>query len=374
MQCDRECGSDVIRTLCSAAMLIMGLALKEVKCIKIAVHSARTTTMPIRVQLWLLIVLTLITCSPATLAINLNATSVKGLAQAYGFIIGQEYSLSRVAKEYPEMSVRVELARAQFNSTFPDIRTKLEIELKKAMGEKPFQETDTTLRKKLRETLGHQKITSEIAINFLEQVKSRSKGEIESPVLEYLLAVKYMANPAGEYADGFRQRYSTDGVGKSKGIKINLQLPRSWAKKEGERPHIVQKWVSENGTGLEMIHLDIRDGEGYNPTKKEMEEFVRSGEVKDSVPDGYTYVSAGNFTLERQTGYWLQMTASIERVGIKMYLNALMYQFFFRGKVIGVMCTASGTENEKTKVDEAFNRIRPLCQQVLNSLVLVQAY
>ena len=29
-----------------------------------------------------------------------------------------------------------------------------------------------------------------------------------------------------------------------------------------------------------------------------MEEFVRSGEVKDSVPDSSTYIASGNFTLE----------------------------------------------------------------------------
>lgn len=350
------------------------LPYKEVQSMRVTVQPTKFIRTHKRVQLWLLILLTLFAYTPTTFAINFNPTSVKGIAQAYGFVLGQEYSLSRISKEFPELTVNVDLARAQFGSTFPDIKTKLETQLKKAMGKKLFEETATNLRTKLRETLGRQQITREIAVNFLEQVKGRSKGEIESPVIEYLLAVKYTANPVGEFADGFRQRYRTDGTGKSQGIKIALQLPRSWAGKDGERPHIVQKWVSENGTGLEIIHLDIRDGQGYNPTKKEMEEFVRSGEAKDSVPDGSTYVDSGNFTLEKQTGYWLQMAMPLERAGMKMYQDALMYQFFFRGKAIGIMCQAGGPENEKPKVNEAFKRIRPLCQQVLNSLVLTQAY
>lgn len=323
---------------------------------------------------WLFFLLLFVFLPTTVFALNANPTSVKGMAQAYGFVLGQEYSLSRIAKEFPELTGDVELARAQFGSTFPDIKTKLETQIKQAMGEKPFQETATNLRTKLRETLGRQQITSDVAASFLKQIKARSKGEIESPVLEYLLAVGYSANPVGEFADGFRQRYQTDGAGKSQGIKLNLQLPRSWAGKDGERPHIVQKWVSENGTGLEMIHLDIRDGQGYNPTKKEMEEFVSSGESKNSVPDGSTYVASGNFTLEKQTGYWLQMAMPLERAGMKIYQDVLMYQFFFRGKVIGIMCQAGGPENEKPKVNVAFKRIRPLCQQVLNSIVLTQAY
>lgn len=325
-------------------------------------------------KLWFIILLALTVFPIASFAINFNSKSVKGIAQAYGFVLGQEYSLSRIANEFPELSGGVELARAQFGSTFPDIKSKLETQLKKAIGEKLFQETATSLRTKLRENLGRQQITREIAANFLEQVKSRSKGEIESPVLEYLLAVKYTANPVGEFADGFRQRYQTDGAGKSQGIKLNLQLPRSWAAKEGERPHIVKKWVGENGTGLEIILLDIRDGQGYNPTKKEIEAFVRSGEVKETVPEGSTYVASGNFTLEMRTGYWVQMAMPIERAEMKLYQDVLMYQFFFQGKAVGLMCQAGGPETEKPRVNEAFKRIRPLCQQALNSLVLTQAY
>ncbi len=322
----------------------------------------------------LLFILLLVYLPSTVFALNVNPTSLKGMAQAYGFVLGQEYSLARIAKEIPELTGGVELARAQFDSTFPDIKTKLEKQLKQAMGEKLFQETAASLRMKLRETLGRQQITSDIAASFLGQVKARSKGEIESPLLEYLLAVKYTANPVGEFADGFRQRYQTDGAGKSQGIKLTLQLPLSWASKEGERPHIVQKWQSENGTGMEMIAIEIHDAQGYSSTKKEMEEFVRSGEVKDTVPEGSTYIAAGNFNLEMQTGYWMQVAMSGDRAGWKFYQDYLMYLLFFRGKAIGVTCAAVGPESEKLKVNEAFKRVRPLCQQVLNSLVLAQAY
>ena len=183
-----------------------------------------------------------------------------------------------------------------------------------------------------------------------------------------------MSNPVGEFADGFRQRYQTDGTGKAQSIKLKLQLPRSWTAKDGERPHIVRKWISLNGTGLEMIHLDIRDGEGYAPTKKEMEDFVKSGEVKESIADGATYVASGNFSLEKQTGFWVHMTTAVERAGTKVYQESVMYQLFFQGKAIGIMCTAGGTDAEKTKTNEGFKRMKPLCQQVVNSLVLLQAY
>ena len=327
-----------------------------------------------RIIRWFLILLSIVAFPVASFAMNFNPVSVKGIAQAYGFMLGQEYSLSRITNEFPELSGGVALVQAKFDSTFPDIKIKIEAQLKNAVGENLFQETASNLQTKIRDNLERQQVTRENAENFLQQVISRSKGEIESPVFEYLLAVKYTTNPVGEFSDGHRQRYRTDGTGKSQGINLSLQLPRSWAAKEGERPHIVKKWVSENGTGLEIILLDIRDARGYNPSKKEIEAFVRSGEVKEMVPEGAEYVASGNFTLEMRTGYWIQMASQIERAEMKFYQNVLMYHFFFQGKAIGLMCQAGGPETEKIRVNETFKRIRPLCQQVLNSLVLPQAY
>lgn len=142
---------------------------------------------------------------------------------------------------------------------------------------------------------------------------------MEPEVLRYLLAVRYSRNPGAEFADGFRQRFRTDGMGKAQGIRLGLQLPRSWLAKDGERPHIVQKWTSEGGTGNSMVLLDIRDAEGYNPSRSAMEKFVKSGEARDVVPEGGKVHDSGNITLENRTGYWVDMSVKLERAGFHMY-------------------------------------------------------
>lgn len=209
---------------------------------------------------------------------------------------------------------------------------------------------------------------------FQKSRHSWARGEIESPVLEYLLAVKYKTNPAREYPDGFRQRFSTDGSGKARGIKLSLRLPRSWLARDGERPHIVKKWTTEGGTGLESLMLDIRDAEGYDPDRREIDRFLRSGEVKQAVPPGGVHIASGAFTLEGRPGYWIDMKLVQERVGVEVYQRMLMYQVFFRGRAIGIMCQTGGPPSTATRVDESLKRFRPLCQQVVNSMVLHQAY
>lgn len=266
------------------------------------------------------------------------------------------------------------LVKAHFDSSFPRIKSKLKDQLVSALGNKLFNKMDKELKKQFQTNLGNQIITKGIAQEFLQQVKKRAAGEIDSPVLEYILSVNYLSYPVGEFTNNYRQRFNSEGHAKAQGIKLTLQLPKSWKAKEGERPHIVQKWISQNGDGLEIIHLDIRDTEGYTPTNSEVEAIVSSGEIKDMVPDGASYQESGIFSLEMRKGLWLEMTIAQERAGIKLYQRSRLHQLFFRGKAIGLMCGASASIEDTSSVDDAFKNIKPLCQQVLNSLVLLQAY
>ncbi|KKK80394.1 hypothetical protein LCGC14_2823940 [marine sediment metagenome] len=316
----------------------------------------------------------ILTCIPNLgFAFNLNQEAANGIAKAHGFILGQEFSLFRIELQYPNLIGQVELARAHFNSSFPDVESKTEKLLKQALDD-DYQKYILMIRTKLKETLGRQQLTKESALEFIHQVKARSKGEIESPILEYLLAVNYASSPVSEFKAGFLKHYRTDSLGKSQGIKLKMKLPRSWADKEGERPHIVQKWGSVNGTGLEFIMLQIRDAQGYNPSRLEIKDILRSGEVKDSIPNGATYVNSGYFTVENLPGYWIHMTMPTERVGLTVFQEVIMYQIFFRGKVIGIMCQAGGPEEDSERVSKTFKLIQPLCEQVVNSIVLNQIY
>lgn len=321
-----------------------------------------------------LTLLVLLTVSATATGFNFNPTAAKGLARTYGFLLGQETALERISRDLPELAGDAELARRQFSTTFPRALPKVEAMYRQAITDKAFAEHKATLLATLRNSFGTGRLSREQGQEFLRQMARRTKGDIESPILEYLLAVQYTDSPAREFTDGFRQRYETTGEGKSQGIRLRLQMPRSWAKKEGERPHIVQKWQSENGTGMEMVLLLIQDAQGVSPTKQEVDAFVRSGEVKEVLPEGATYVDAGIFTIEQQPGYWLRMAMPQERAGMAMHQETLQYQFFYRGKAIVLTCSAGALEKDKKQAEAAMTRMQPLCQQVVNSVLLLQAY
>jgi hypothetical protein len=323
-----------------------------------------------------ILILVVLIISPAvSYAININSKSTKELAQTYGFLYGQDGSLSRIEAEFPELSGQVLIVRSQFDAAFPNIKAKIAAEIRRAFGEHAHQKMMENVKAKLDPVIAQQRITPQVAADFLSMVKARANGEIDSPVLEYLLTVKYADNPAREMQDRFRQIYRTDGTGKSRGVRVSIQLPRSWLAGESERPHIVKKWVSENGNGMNMAQLLINDvPEVDNLTKAEVAEYLKSGEAKDAVPEGHTLVASGPVTVEKSNGYWVQISGTMERAERMVYQNMLTYNFFFRGKYISLMCSSLGAPEDKQDVDEAFRHHRPLCQQVLNTLVLPQSY
>lgn len=308
------------------------------------------------------------------LALNVNESALKGLSQAYGYLYGQAHTLQTFVRRYPELSLQAEVAEREFSASFPGVQTLLRAELLKALGEERIAKFESRIKREIQFTLDRQRLSRDGAVEFIGEVRRRAKGAIDSPVLEFLLAVTFQKAPVREFSNGFRQRYETDGTGKSRGLIVRLQLPRSWLAKEGERPHIVQKWVSQHGTGLEMLMLDIREGATPDPGRAEVDEFVRSGAVREVVPDGGTYYDAGTFTIERRPGYWVDMLHEQERATSTIRQRLRMYQFFFRGKAITLWCSAAGSASDIGRVDEAFERVKPLCGQVLNSIVLPQAY
>lgn len=120
--------------------------------------------------------------------------------------------------------------------------------------------------------------------------------------------------------------------------------------------------------------LDIRDAEGSDPTAREIQEFVKSGEARKTLSELGKVHDVGPFSLERRAGYWGDISMTHERAGVRLYQRARMYQLFFRGKVIGIMCAVAAREGEDQKGNESAVLIKPVCQQVVNSVVLEQVY
>ncbi len=304
-----------------------------------------------------------------------NHQAINSISRAYGFVVGQSIALNVIENAHPALAGDVLSARLAFNSAFPDAEDKLEAELAAVFGADRFALMRNETASMLTEVMTRERWSVEQARAFIAGMKRRAQGEgVEQDILEYLLAAVYAAEPSAEFANGFRQRFRSDGSGKAQGLKLRLQLPVSWAGADGDRPHIVRKWTSEGGNGNATILLDIRDAQGFAPTRADVERFVASGGARELAGDDGELLDASVVTLETLPGVSAELRTPLGRADLNMVSWVQVYRLYFRGKALSLVCMNLGAEGEAVMVEQAFRRIQPLCRQVVNSLVLEQLY
>jgi len=326
-----------------------------------------------------LILLFLIVSTPYAYAeIKLTNALAKDIGQAYGFYLGQNYSLNEISKKYPSMSGMALIAEKEFSATF-----KSSIEGMDALMTKYAKSEWSKIKKQLTtqiaSSINIEQISETQARQFVELVRERAKGNIESPVIETLLLFKsgYENNPEREFLDGYKYKYSTNGVGKAKGVAFSIESPKTWVAKEGNRPNIVQKFVSESGRGLEMLLILIKEvplQAGEKITEKDVLEILNPKDIQDFIPDGGVYINSGKLTLENLPGFWVHFKLNMSRVRNTVGMETIMYTIFYKNKMIQIQGQVMTSINGEPAERGGLKKYEKLFDLMANSFVISNMY
>ena len=224
------------------------------------------------------------------------------LAEATGFVVGQRYSLEKITKKYPDLSYLAKIASTRFDLSFGNAEKEISYELQNHFNVN-YKGLIDHLRTQFAENLDLQNLSHEEAVNFITEVESRSKGNIQNSILQTLLQYQYKQNPGEEFARNYIHTYKTKGHPKAKGLELSINYPVSWSADEGLRPHVVQKFISENGKGLEMFLIMVKNlplPQDSIFDKKYLDEFFTVSTLKAMVPSNATFISAKPITLDAQ--------------------------------------------------------------------------
>ncbi|HBJ28120.1 MAG: hypothetical protein CL810_05370 [Cobetia sp.] len=311
---------------------------------------------------------------------------INTLSSTYGFVIAQDITLSRIADEYPGLAPDAELASAYFKNAFPKITHRLAENLATLMGKDHAREVLEGIRRQIKKELDSQltsdKLTSDFAARFIEAIHLRAQGEyLPSPFKEFLLATKYQIEPVYELYDGYFQEFHTKGHAKSLGINLALHLPASWSAADGRLPHIVQKWQSQAGTGTDMIILEIYDLHGDTVSDAQLKVMAATDQLAQWAPINSQMLDSGLTRVDNRQVYWFDIAMTQRHQGTPITSQTREYGLFLDDKLIRLHCTsyhptADGTTYAKAKtdltVDDGFSEIKPLCEGVMGSLVVME--
>lgn len=327
----------------------------------------------------IVICLSLVICSSNTLAeIKLSNALAKDIGQAYGFYLGQDYLLNEIPKKYPSLSGLALIAEKKFSATFNSSIEGMDAMMSKH-AKAEWTKIKSQITKQIVSSFNINQITESQARQFIELVSQRAKGNIESPVIETFLLFKsgYQEHPEREFLNGYKYKYKTNGSGKAKGVSFSIESPKTWIAKEGNRPNIVQKFVSENGRGLELFLVLIKEiplQPGEKITEKDILEILNPKDIKDVLPDGSIYINSGKLTLENLPGYWVSFKMSMSRVRNSVDMETIMYTIFYKNKMIQMQGQVMTSINGKQSDSGGLKKFEKLFDLMANSLVLPDMY
>ncbi len=191
-----------------------------------------------------------------------------------------------------------------------------------------------------------------------------------------LLAFKFQMNgqtaeeqSTQEFIADATDKFSTDGSGKSNGLKLHLKYPKSWSALDGERPHIVKKFLQPGGDALFLIMVQSQDS---NFTQIEIDELFTAEGLKYAMPTGATFISSNSkLKIESLKAGSIEYTTINTRGELTLYGHCLNYLFVYKQHLITLQCFVSSTTGESTQaIDKKFYTLKPLFSMVFNSLVL----
>jgi hypothetical protein len=300
------------------------------------------------------------------------------LSQAYGFVLGQQSSLEMIEKKFPDLAKDVKDAWYFFHSTALGESVKgVEEELHKILVDK-WPEFEKVMIAQ-RTLIGEQEFTRQQAIDFLQEVRKRAKGEMPESILTALLSAHptFANNPGLELSTGWKQTFRTKGHPKAKGVDFSISFPASWSKREGYRPNIVQFFQSGAGYGPIMCSLIVRDiplPAGYKPTENELKEFFQPNELKDMVPEGGMFIDAESIVLEGAPAGMLVIDQTMQRLDLTMTMRTTQFITIQERSMILIQFVVTKLPNSKESLDELQQKYLPTYRAIANTFVFNDKY
>jgi len=175
-------------------------------------------------------------------------------------------------------------------------------------------------------------------------------------------------NPTSEFLNGYTSKYECDGTGKGKGLKFSIKYPQSWKSREGNRPHIVRKFINNGSIASAMLILNDM---GFVPVNNEIEDIFSDKYASKMIPKGSALLRSNKTVIEGQPALVIDYTSKNERLGVLVKSRFRTYIISYKSYLLNVQFSVSQMPYDAaTDLDKRFNEYEMLFNAMINSLVI----
>jgi hypothetical protein len=287
---------------------------------------------------------------------------------ALGFFYGQEITLDQIRTNLPSLRTDVALSQSQFNAEFGESKRTMEQIVNENFGEERLSDLWQSVSEQVSTILNYQDVKIEEAIEFLNKVKRRAEGQdLESPYFETILHYKYWQHPHNEMLEGYVETFQSKGHQKSAGLDFQLKVPRSFSVDEGDRPHVIKRFKSDEGIGPAIIIVLVQQipvSEEKIDMRHNSDE-LNEGTAKAMMPEESQFISFKNIKIDGIPYGMLEYTSLKETVMGSIGSSNLMFFTFIDNRMVMISCSCA-----KDGADDSIYQIYlPTFKLVANSFI-----
>jgi len=227
------------------------------------------------------------------------------------------------------------------------------------------------------------------------KVELRTKGVMPSPILETLLIYQFEDKPVNEFYRGFKTKYQTYGHPKAKGIDLQIELPKSWSSREGNRPNVIQFFSSNNGRGpayaLIMTRDLMEDVQGlltyeesnalktYEGSKEIAAELFSPGSLSEMADEmgmsNVREITSKRIIMDRWPAAMLEFIGERQRLDFVTTMYSRIYFVIYENYLITLHCQIGVLPAETdSELRAKITKYSPLFHAMANSLIIQNQY
>lgn len=165
--------------------------------------------------------------------------------------------------------------------------------------------------------------------------------------------------------------FSTSGGGKALGVKIKLSVPCAWQAADGDRPHVVKKFInsSDGNTIAQTIAIYKREAPF---SKAEIDKLFSQQGLKELSQDLGKFVAGRRIKIDGLESGEITFKTTRETAVGTLHSYSLQYYILFKDKII-ILLYGVVSKNEK-KAKELFDGYQDLFRGLAGSTVVLSQW
>ncbi len=168
----------------------------------------------------------------------------------FNYLHNQAETLKYISSNYPEQSDACKLVELKFAKKYGIAQKDIQLKVKKIYGDN-FEKYLSDINNNLQSYFNSNKMTLKESVNYIQRVKHRANGFIESPVHETLIKHQQM----GLATLSSTILYQVENYTQNDKIKFSINIPSNWKEIEGSSPSILKMFRNNEGLGEQIIAI-----------------------------------------------------------------------------------------------------------------------